>query len=349
MSAMMMEERYINAPYPGGAAVNREILADIDNELPDEEIINKLRSTPDLMMALWGEGDLTQLRYVPLHHAASRGRQLLLEFILAHRAYPELVNLTNDNYFTALRYANRSNLPHIVAMLNEAGATEDLPNVSITCACGSDFVFTSDKQARFRAQNYQAPRHCGNCRAVRKAQNNGGGDRNGGYQQRGYGGGGFSNNRQQEGYGGGFGGDRNGGGGYGGDRNGGGYGGDRNVYGGYGGDRNGGGYGGDRNGGGGYGADRNGGGYGGDRGGGGYGGRGSFNNFNNGGGRGRFQPRDGGNNTGYGGGYQQNNNGGGYGGNQGGEYQQRPQQRGYGDNNGGNGGYYGYNRGELEN
>jgi hypothetical protein len=220
----MVEEPYVNAPYPAGAAVNRPLLADIDHNMSDQEIIGKLQSTPDLMMALWGEGDLNTLRYVPLHHAASRGRQYLLEFILANRAYPELVNLMNDNYFTALRYAHRSNLPHIASILTSAGAIEELPNISITCPCGEEFIYTSDKQARFNAQSFQAPRHCGNCRAARKAQqqnNGGGGDRQGGYQQRGGYGGGYNNRQPQEGggYGGGYGGgDRNNnvGGGYGG-------------------------------------------------------------------------------------------------------------------------------------
>lgn len=312
----MDESPYVNTPYPQGVAINREILSDIDHSLPDEEIIIKLQSTGDLMTALWGDmNDAHTLRYIPLHHAASRGRQLLVDFILSNATYsPALVNIMNDNYFTALRYANRGSFSHIISMLESAGATEEFPNIAITCPCGSEFTYTSDKQARFNAQNFQAPRHCGNCRAARKAQQQGGGgnNNNGGYQHRNNGGG----------YG-----DRNNGGGGGGYRNN-----NYNNNNGYNNNRgggNGGGFGGRNNGGGGYQSrDSNG-----------FQSRdnGHYNNNNNNGG-------------GFGG--HRGGGGGGFDNYQ--QHQSRPQyqqQRNYGGNDGGrsgNGYYGGYNRDDIE-
>ncbi len=116
--------------YPSGKNLSWEVISDIKNEVPDQEIIAKLESTSDLMMALWGElrDGLHTLRYVPLHHAASQDREMLLHFLLHHRPSPEYVNLVNDNFYTALRYAKRSRLLHIVEILQNAGAHEEFPD-----------------------------------------------------------------------------------------------------------------------------------------------------------------------------------------------------------------------------
>jgi hypothetical protein len=69
---------------------------------------------------------------------------MLLHFLLHHRPSPEYVNLVNDNFYTALRYAKRSRLPHIIEILQNAGAHEEFPDQTILCAKdGVAFVFDS--------------------------------------------------------------------------------------------------------------------------------------------------------------------------------------------------------------
>lgn len=164
------EAPYVNTPYPANANINLEVLSDLNNQLSDDEIIAKIQVLPDLLSALWGEGDASLRRYVPMHHAAAHGREKLLLFLLQTLPSPDLVNLENDNYFTALRYANRSNLPTIADLLINCGAVEELPPITLACTCGSDFIFKSDQQSRFRAQNFQQPKHCTECRNARKQQ-----------------------------------------------------------------------------------------------------------------------------------------------------------------------------------
>jgi hypothetical protein len=211
MSALVENSAlYVNAPYPPNVNVNKEVLGDIENGLSDGEIIQKLQNTPNLMVALWGEGDVNQQRYVPLHHAASRVRIELTLFILSNLLSPELVNLENDNFFTPLRYAYRANSEQMVQILLNHGAVEVRPPINLRCVCGNDFVFTPDKQARYSSRGYQDPKHCGNCLANKKAQQQqqggGGGGRgmNSNFRQHG---GGDRGNNFRGGRGGGYGGD----------------------------------------------------------------------------------------------------------------------------------------------
>jgi hypothetical protein len=168
----------VGAVYPTDNSVNHEVLDDLNSKEPlisDEQIITKLLALPDLHLGLWGpEGiDVEMPRYVALHHAASRGRTDLLQFILANRSVPEQVNIANRNHYTALRYAHRSRLPSIIAILEKAGAVEDYPSLMITCSgrfCDTQFEVPSNERAKFAALNFTTPKYCQPCRAARRAQ-----------------------------------------------------------------------------------------------------------------------------------------------------------------------------------
>jgi hypothetical protein len=157
--------------YPTECKVNREALDDLNNDVSDDEIIAKYLALPDLRLALWGNEDASVPQYVVLHHAASRGREKLLRFILENRPSEEFVNVANENFYTALRYAHRNNLPNIVEILLEHGAVEPLPSITIDCKCGNQFIFTSQEQDRYRANGYQAPKRCRECRELNKSRN----------------------------------------------------------------------------------------------------------------------------------------------------------------------------------
>lgn len=182
-----MSEPVENIKYTDGANLSKEVLADLNNDLPDAEIIRKLQEVEDLSIALWGEGDWTVPRYAPLHHAASRGRVELLQFILTNRPSEQFVNLVNDNHFTALRYATRNGLESIQTILLACGAEEELAPITILCPCGIEFIHGSDAQARYLAQGFQQPKHCPTCRSNSRARKNGGAAVPGGVPGRGRG------------------------------------------------------------------------------------------------------------------------------------------------------------------
>jgi uncharacterized membrane protein YgcG len=182
-------ETGISTEYPTDQPVNREGLEDLNNGISDDEIIAKLKALPDLQLALWGTDELSPPRYALIHHAASRGREQLLRFILDNRPKEELVNLENNNCYTALRYAHRNNLPNITQILVDHGAIEELPPITLTCACGNEFTFESAEQSRFTANGFQQPKRCRTCRQDRKNNSRGGGGRGrGGRGRRGGGG-----------------------------------------------------------------------------------------------------------------------------------------------------------------
>eukprot|EP01103_Thecamoeba_quadrilineata_P003516 TRINITY_DN13284_c0_g1_i1.p1 TRINITY_DN13284_c0_g1~~TRINITY_DN13284_c0_g1_i1.p1 ORF type:complete len:150 (-),score=10.64 TRINITY_DN13284_c0_g1_i1:23-472(-) len=137
-----MNQQAENA-YQSGVNLNRFVLDDIKKGIPDEQIIEKIRAVCDynLDIALWGtqEG-----RYIPLHHAASHGREVLTRFILTRMTDPRYINMENDNFLTALRYARRENYPNIVRILMDAGATEPFRPIH----CRNGFVLTSQTQAK---------------------------------------------------------------------------------------------------------------------------------------------------------------------------------------------------------
>jgi hypothetical protein len=180
-------ETPISTEYPTDQQVNRQGLDDLNNGLSDDEIIAKLKALPDLQLALWGSDEMTPPRYALIHHAASRGREQLLGFILDNRPKEELVNLENNNSYTALRYAHRNNLPNITQILVDHGAVEELPPITLICSCGNEFTFESSEQSRFIANGFQQPKRCRTCRQDRK--NNAHGGRGGGKGRggRGYG------------------------------------------------------------------------------------------------------------------------------------------------------------------
>ena len=143
-----------------GQSISRAILHDLNIQVSEEDDICKLKMMPDLSLALWGK-ESSQRQYVPLHHAASRGKSLLLEFILAQRSPAGQVNIMNENDFTALRYAHRSELPHIVKILVDAGAVENYPALDIVCVrCREVFVSSSCQQERLVQRGYQLPKNC---------------------------------------------------------------------------------------------------------------------------------------------------------------------------------------------
>lgn len=171
------ETEKISTEYPTDQQVNREGLEDLNNGLSDEEMITKLKALPDLQLALWGNDEMSPKRYVLLHHAASRGREQLLMFILENRPKEEFVNLENDNCYTALRYAHRNNLPNITQILVDHGAVEELPPITLTCSCGNEFIFGSAEQSRFADYGFEQPKRCRTCRQDRKNNSRRGGGR----------------------------------------------------------------------------------------------------------------------------------------------------------------------------
>lgn len=153
--------------YTSGVNINREFLDDLNNGLSDEEILAKLEALADLPIALW-END----SYIPLHHASSRGRERLVLFILQH-VVPgqDCINIMNDNFLTALRYARRNKNAEVERILLENGAVEPYPDRIIRCkgrGCCNSFAFTTSEQLRFQSKNYHDPKYCASCKSSRK-------------------------------------------------------------------------------------------------------------------------------------------------------------------------------------
>jgi hypothetical protein len=162
----------VDTGYPTNCKVNRPALDDLNNDVSDDVIIAKFLALPDLRLALWGNEEASVPQYVVLHHAASRGREKLLRFILENRPSQEFVNVVNDNFLTALRYAHRNNLPNIIEILLENGAVETFSPLTIDCKCGNQFTFSPQDQDRYRANGYQPPKRCRECRDLKKSRNN---------------------------------------------------------------------------------------------------------------------------------------------------------------------------------
>jgi len=97
------QEHY--ADLPVGLNGSKAFLCDLNTPLNDDQIISKLEtlrtSHPKLLNAFLGGYD-----YVPLHHAASRGRVKLVAWIIKY--HRESLNIRNRNGFTPLGYAQRT-------------------------------------------------------------------------------------------------------------------------------------------------------------------------------------------------------------------------------------------------
>lgn len=127
-------ENYAELP-PNGINGSMAFLCDLNNGLTDEQIIHKLeillKTGIDNVNKFLGDND-----YIPLHHASSRGRVKLVQWIMQNHR-DKNVNVRNHNGFTALKYARRTinskNIPNhvkeacyeIINILIQNGARDD--------------------------------------------------------------------------------------------------------------------------------------------------------------------------------------------------------------------------------